>query len=996
MNSFFRAAALTFTLIASAVAQPATVKLDPYPETPATPPEKAEAGFRVLDGFEMQLLAAEPLLTDPVAIAYDEFGRAYVAEMNDYPYTDKARHIPSRENPTDAPIGKVRVLEDSDNDGSFDKSTVLADGLSWPTGVACWKGGVYVIATPHLHYFKDTDGDGVADVRRKIYTGFRKLNVQAVINTAIWGLDHRIYFSGSTNGGELRKEAAPELEPLHMSRHDLSLDPVTETLSLESGYGRFGNTFDDYGNRFICNIRNPALHIVMPLQHAQRNPHLPATDLREDIAQFGEFLPVYRISPPEAWRTERAERWSREEPDRHPSTELVSAGAVTSSAGITIYRGDAYPGIYRGQLFVADVSSNLFYRLVLAPAGVTFKATRVDDKADFVASKDVWFRPVNLVNAPDGCLHVLDMYREAIEHPWSIPEDIHARIDLERGRDRGRIYRLAPPGFVRRPTPRLGDLSTTGLVALLAHENAWHRETAHRLLFERQDSAALGPLRALLAESGNPLGRIHALWSLAGLDALSGDEIMASLQDPSPAVREHAVRLAEPFALKHQGAAKRLANALRDPENRVRFRAVLSAAPQADEEHFLKNLKTLAREDGDDPWFKTAILASSTEIAGELLVDLMNPRSKPASRALLRDLASTVGARNDSSEVEAAMRALADPDGSPPETRVAVASGLAEGLQRERLNLFRVASDLEIGSDFKESILTDAKRVVTGASQPLDLRATALQIFRFTSFEEAVVVYAALLAPEVAPELQSAAIRSLSAFPESRVAEILVEAWPRLSPQVRLQALESLLTRPERLAPLLDAVEARIVSPHLITRARQDFLTNHDDPAIAAKAKTLFAAGARPREEIIARYRDAVTGKRESAEAGHRIYQLVCFACHKSGDEGISELGPNLSTVRQWDREQLLVNILDPNREISPAFIEYLIEKTDDSVVSGAVLNETGAAVLLRLSDGSRKWEYRRDIKSMVDTGMSLMPEGLEAVITPEQMADLVAYLTRP
>jgi glucose/arabinose dehydrogenase len=174
------------------------------PSAPPTPAHEAAKAFRVLDGFRMDLLAAEPMVASPVAITYDENGRAYVCEMRDYPYTDKAHHRRNQENPTDEAIGSVRLLEDTDGDGVFDKSTVFADGLSWPTGVACWKGGVFVAATPDIWYLKDTDGDGKADIRRKIFTGFRKFNVQSVMNSLVWGLDNHIHGAGSSNGGQIR------------------------------------------------------------------------------------------------------------------------------------------------------------------------------------------------------------------------------------------------------------------------------------------------------------------------------------------------------------------------------------------------------------------------------------------------------------------------------------------------------------------------------------------------------------------------------------------------------------------------------------------------------------------------------------------------------------------------------------------------------------------------------------------------------------------------
>jgi putative membrane-bound dehydrogenase-like protein len=326
---------------------------------------------------------------------------------------------------------------------------------------------VFVAATPDIWYFKDTDGDGKADVRRKVFTGFRKFNVQSVMNTLVWGLDNRIYGAGSSNGGEIRPADKPDAKPMVMGRNDFRFDPATEEFELLSGGARFGGTFDDWGHRFLCDIRNPAQQVMLPLRYLARNPFVAVGSTLNDTAEAGDQLPVYRISEPEPWRVLRAKRWAGERDIVMPRSELVGAGVVTSSSGVTCYRGAAYPEKYYGNVFVCECAGNLFYRLELTPDGPTFKAKRVDGKAEMVASTDNWFRPVNFVNAPDGTLHVVDMYRENIEHPWSIPDDIHAAVDLESGRDRGRIWRLTPPNFKTPKPPHLGSANTAELVANL-------------------------------------------------------------------------------------------------------------------------------------------------------------------------------------------------------------------------------------------------------------------------------------------------------------------------------------------------------------------------------------------------------------------------------------------------------------------------------------------------------------------------------------------------
>ncbi|MBW8883549.1 MAG: dehydrogenase [Planctomycetia bacterium] len=519
---------IAFLLVASAV-----FAAEPFPRVPPTRPEKAEATFEVQHGFRMELIAAEPLVADPVDLAYDEDGRAYVVEMRDYPYPEE-----KNAQPTVFP-GTVRLLEDTDGNGKFDKATIFADQLAWPTSVCCYKGGVFVAAAPDIWYFKDTDGDRKANVRRKVFTGFSRYNVQAIMNSLRWGLDNKIYGSASGNGGTIRHAERPDDPVIQLTRRDFRFDPVTEKIEAISGGERYGACFDDWGNRFLCNIRNPVQHVVLPLHYLQRNPHLIVPSVIHDCAESGDQLRVYRLSPPEAWREYRAQRWALEGANM-PRSELIGAGYWTSSSGVCVYRGGAYPEPFRGNVFIGEVAGNLIHRQILERDGVTFKSRRADEDTEFVRSTDNWFRPVNFVNAPDGTLTVLDMYRETIEHPWSIPDDIKAQLDLSSGNDRGRLYRLTPPGFSKRNPPNLANCTTMELVAHLENLNSWYRETAQRLLFERQDKAAVKQLERLVRD-GLPLqSRIHALYLLQSLDSLSDSVLLEALdQEPQTQRASH-------------------------------------------------------------------------------------------------------------------------------------------------------------------------------------------------------------------------------------------------------------------------------------------------------------------------------------------------------------------------------------------------------------------------------------------------------------------------
>ncbi len=963
---------------------------DKLPTVPPTSPREASATFRVLDGFRMDLIASEPLVSSPVAMTYDENGRAYVCEMRDYPYTDKARHRPGQENPGDQPIGRIRLLRDETGDGVFDTATVFAETLSWPTGVACWKGGVFIAATPDLWYCKDTDGDGVADVREKVLTGFRKLNVQAVMNNLAWGLDNRIHGAGGSNGGRILSGDQPDANPVTMGRADFCLDPVARTFELTSGGARFGGSFDDWGNRFLCNIRNPAQHVILPLRYLERNASFAAPASLHDMAESGDQLPVHPISPPEPWRVLRAQRWSGERDINMPRSELVGAGVVTSASGITRYRGSAYPEEYREMVFVAECAGNLFYRLRLTPDGVTFKATRVDDDTEMVASTDNWFRPVNFCNAPDGTLHVLDMYRENIEHPWSIPEDIHAAVDLEAGREMGRIWRLTPPGFKAGIPPRLGEADGAALVATLEHPDAWWRETAQRLLFERQDHSVIPALRNLAIRSRLPLARLHALWTLEGLGALSPDDLLAGLRDPASGVREHSVRLSEGH-LEATAVLDAILRLAQDEDPRVRFQTAFTLGECRDPQA-LDALAAIAKRDATDPWIRAAVLSSVAETSAPLLTRLLADTAftaEEASADLLRDLAGLLGARGQLPEMVAPFATSSDPDHTA--MRIVV-DGIGAGLKRSGKSLRRAGFTGE-AARVADEILDEANRIAVDPAQALATRCDAIRLLSFDEFTQIETSLATLLEPAQPQEIQIAAIRTLGSFPSPKVAPLLLARWSAQTPAVRNEVITSMIGVRSRALPLLEAVERGLIPASQIPFPQRRLLGLHPDPKVKELAGKFFGDSAPgPRGEVIERYRSALEEKGDP-ERGRQVFEATCIACHRAGEIGIGEIGPNLANVRAWSPEQILINTLDPNREVASNFLAYTVETRDGRSAFGMIAEESAASLTLKRPDGVAETILRRDIASITGSGLSLMPEGLEATIPPKSMADLIAFL---
>lgn len=966
------------------------------PRVPPTPPQEAAKTFRVLDGFRMDLLAAEPHVASPVAMCYDENGRAYVCEMRDYPYTNKEQHKPNQENPTDQPIGRVRLLEDTDDDGVFDKSTVFAEGLSWPTGVACWKGGIFVAATPDVWYLKDHDGDGIAEERRKVLTGFRKLNVQAVMNNLVWGLDNRIHGAGGTNGGQIRPGDQPDAKPAVLTRNDFRIDPTTGELELLAGGARFGGSFDDWGNRFLCNIRNPAQHIVLPSRYLARNKLLAARSALHDMAEAGDQLPVYRISPPELWRDLRAKRWSGERDIAMPRSELVGAGVVTSSSGVTSYRGTAYPEKYRGNIFVCESASNLFYRLQLTPEGVTFKAARVDGPVEMVASTDNWFRPVNFVNAPDGTLHVLDMYRENIEHPWSIPEDIHAAVDLESGRDYGRIWRLTPPDFTPIAPPRLGAMTVVELVPLLEHPQAWYRETAQRLLFERQDVDSVALVRAFLRNTQSPLGRLHALWTLHGLQTLTPQDLLFTLFDRQAEVREHAVRLAEAFAQDANIAAALQARA-HDPAIRVRFQTAFTIGDFLSSPAMLESLAAIARKDASDTWVRTAILSSTVDTSGQLLALLLQDaelRQSESAAPLLRELASLIGAKGDPADIAQALTPFATTAGADS-ALIDICRGIGEGLKRSGKSL-RSGSRFKPADQIVDGVLSQSAMTAADRDQPIADRVKAIMLLAYDDFRIVRERLAPLLEPMEPQEVQRAAVAALASFADAEVASLILQNWRTYSPAVREDVITAMLGVRTRSLPLLQAIDAGSIPASQIPFAQRRLLNQSPIPAVKELAnKHWGTVTSGPRKAVIERYQPSLT-ENGNVQRGRVVFDRACVNCHRLGEYGSKEVGPNLATVRAWNPEQLLINIFDPNREVAPAFSAYTLETTEGRVLFGLMIDDGPNSVTLKRPDSTVETVLRRDIESLASTGMSVMPENLETLVSVDELPHLLAFLKSP
>ena len=955
---------------------------------PAVEPADALATFEVAAGFSLELVAAEPLVSDPVDACFDARGRMFVAEMHGYPYSHETRkQQPKIRGKKDA--GIIRLLEDTNNDGRFDRSQVFADQLSWVTSVCCYKTGVFAIAPPHLYFLNDTNGDGKADTREIVASGFSKRNVQAVANNLEWGLDNYIYLAMARAGGKLSRNGKPLIDP---GNRDLKLNPLTRELRAVDGGSQVGHCVDDFGNRFICSNSNHIQHVAWRSADLSRRPLAQPPAIVRNIAKEGGAAPVFRRSPAEPWRIVRTRRRAHDPKfnKRLPATELVPIGFFTSATGLTVYRGDAFPSTFQNNVFIGDVGGNLVHRKFLKSNGISFTAQRADAGREFIASTDTWFRPVNFVNGPDGNLYLLDMYRETIEHPVSIPEDIKAHVDLQSGDDRGRVYRIvAPKSVPAKMRSNLAAANTTELIEALDSTNGWSRETAQRLLVEQQNSTAANEIRSRLRQHPQlrltDRGMIHMLWTLRGLDTngLNADDLLWAFDQPSSNVREQAILLATPD-LTNTAINKWLMKFVANPDLKLRCRALLALVERGAETPLDLLAQTGLNATNTDE--QTAVLICAGDRLAGLLQQLLQRKGTPSSAGFFRRAARQVGFTADEVELVNVLSDCFRQSSPGPDVLQSLNAGLE---QRGRSIGEILLSHGELQSAAMD-YFSNAARTASDKNQPLPARLKAIQTMSCADAETAKKSLAAFLEPTVSVVIQQAAIDAFSRQKDATVADELIDRWRGFSPAIRIQVTQVLTSRRAWSGRLIQAVESKQIRKNQLGPSAVSLLKSHPDRGIREKSRALFQSSNSTRATVVSSYTKKLGDG--NADRGFNVYEKHCAVCHRSGHKG-KQLGPDLVSVKNKSEQDLLVAILDPNRDALPQYHVYNAVTDSGQVVSGMLAAESNTVLTFQLADGKSKTIKRSALENLVATATSLMPEGLEKEISPAQMSDLLAFL---
>ena len=951
--------------------------------------EKAEdalSSFQVKPGFRVELVAAEPLLRDPVALAFDENGRMFVVEYPEY-----NQQFAKDKQPV---TGSVRMLEDTDGDGQYDKSTVFVSDLAAPSAVACYNGGLFVAAAPDLLFCKDTDGDGTADTREVVFTGFRRLEnrTDPSLNTLLWGLDNRFHACTSYSGSEVRAVKHPGEPARSIRNRGFLFDPRTQRFDLSSGGGQHGLAIDDWGQEFLCSNSSPVKMLMYDDRYLARNPYLKAPAPAVEITEGGKHTQLFRISPEEYWRQERT-RLRNEGKFRGSNEGGKSSGFFTAATGVTIYRGDAWPAEYRGSVFVGEPANNLVFRGQLEPEGVGLVARRADAGREFLASTDTRFRPVQFANGPDGNLYVIDMNRDLIEGAMFLPPELLKKVNVNGGDQRGRIYRIVRENFEQSSLPQLGKATTAELVRLLAHRNGWHHDTAARLIYERQDQSAVPLLKQLAAESDYPVARMTALYALEGLEALNEASLLRALKDDVSEVRVHALRLAEQRVQESKALRDQLLAMGEDPALKVRYQLAFSLGELKPSMERNAVLASLAMRDGQDQWMELAILSSLAEGAGTVfqrLAGVHTYRQTKMGTRMLTALARQTGAAGHLQEMEVVLNSLMKWSNAQEQQAAVLLTLLAaqpEKTRRTFLNRHRASLKPIMGR-----VLEEAREVAIDTRLPVKQRLTAIERLGFAPYAEVRDVFSELLEPQQVNPVQVAAIVQLGQFPEQEIAALLISGWPKMTPDLRTKAAETLLSRAAWSGALIDAIEAGSIGRGDLSPARVDLLKQHPDKRLADRVKQLYAdRSLARRDEVVQQYQSALKTDGDVV-SGKAVFKKVCSACHRLEGVGTA-VGADLKAIRDRGKAGVLLHILDPNREVKPQYMSYTLVLESGQVLSGMIADESVNSITVRKPDGTSTTVLRINIEEIRSSGLSFMPEGLEKQLDQRAMADLLAYL---
>ncbi len=977
--------------------------IDQKPD-PSKTPEKSQACFQIEPGSRIELVAAEPLVLDPVWIDFDHRGRMFVAEYSDYPIGPVKAD--GTEDPVAAAMSKIVMLEDIDGDGRMDKRTVFADHLKFCHSFMPLMGGILAGAQTEIVFLKDTDGDNVADVREVWFDGFAPAHPQMQIGCPQWGMDNWIYLTYAPGNVRCRRPGFETADPVALPRQDMRFDPVTMKFETVSGMGQFGNTVDNDGNRFFSTNRNPIMMEMISESVGKRNPFAIISPRHVDVGPSCGDTKVFPL-------VNMKSNW------------LAHAGTHTSACGVTAYRGDLWDTSFQHSVFVCEPVGHLVTRSIVASQtnSAALTATRARPDADFLASNDTWFRPASLRTGPEGALYLADMYRMWVEHPKFLPPEIAAQIDWRAGDDKGRIWRIVPETTAKTIQPYVSSDDLQQITNMLRDTNGWRRQTAQRQLIERlsvrvNDTTAIGDekvsqaerestidsLRKLLLPDESAITKHHVLHTLQGIGSLSDNDLLIGFGDADPGVRKAAAVLAMLSPSSNADLRNAAAKLIDDTDPPVKFAALQNLA-NVPSETLSQSSELVRSEIWADTWFKNAAMSIANERA-LWLIEILKQRSSVksvhelTSGTLLAELATAIAAKGDESEVAALLNMSAAAETTEVDVS-AIVLGFEKGAKRNQgplpyrsLSSLLEAPPVEMQNDAvaTQKRILKVVSVVSDPASPVSVRAAAMRLLAVVKRGDFIEEIPNLLAADQSQLIQQATISIIREFGIAEAMPVVLSGLQTLTPDARKDAASLLLLRPESTIELLTRMRAGQIAPAIVDiDQRLRLLQDRNETVRLLAAEVFGGVVSANRKEVADKYQPAIS-LAASRDRGAIVFEKTCSKCHKVNGKG-HNVGPDISDTRNRSRDALLYDILDPNRRVDPQFSEYVVVTTDGRTFNGLLMSDSGDQIVLRQAEGKVQTVDRADIDELQATNKSLMPEGIEKDVSVEQMADLLEFL---
>ena len=935
--------------------------------------------FEVEPGISLQLIASEPLVIDPVAFTFDEYANMYVVEHRGYPDPAEGGQPTKKD-------GRIAKLIDFDQDGIYDQRAEYALDFTYPNGIMYWKGGVFVTCAPDIFYLKDTTGDGQADIRKVVLTGFHDTKTAQIrMSHPTLGLDSWIYITGGLNGGNITSPEHPERDPVIYQTGDGRFNPETFKFEVTGGKSQFGLTIDPFGRRFGCSNRHPVQHIVIEPQSLARNPFLPHSETIQNVSKVQEEAVVYPISGASVTA------------DFIP--KLIGRshqGTFTAASGLLIY-SDAGLGVgNQGNAFICESAQSLVQSQTVHQNGVSFTSKISNMGSEFLASRDEWFRPVFLGHGPLPGLYIADMRRKVIDHPSYVPEAIRADLDFESGRDEGRIYRLVATDLIA-SSPVIDGENLSEIQDLLTSRWEWQRALAFRIIVERKDTSLSKHLRHFVAEAPLIESKVRSLWLLHLLGTLDEKTLIKALQHHHSLVREQAVQIISLMPNVSKQITRQLLQLGDDSDHRVRFLTSLALGSYDNAQSALSSI--LAR-DGADDWSRVAALSSIGPQIEEFLHVFQNQKilDLNAYGLVMQDLGVMLA--NGSSHAACQMLFSSILDAPDQFTwKIPAILGLVQGFSSRpgHENTDPITSLLgdtgSVSEDLFSQFLKQTLAIISSEQYSLDLRRQAILLLGYTSKQIGLDHLYQLMKEDSAPAIKSTIVEALTSQNESTFSGWLVsdQNWPSFSPQIRSQIIMALLSRRSHSKILLHAIKKGTVLPTDISASDRERLMRHEDKEIAHLSNELFKdLEGGDRIEIYNKYK--VQWKEGHAKNGVEIFKRACAICHTYAGQG-GQVGPDLTGVKNQPAEALLLHTLVPNYEVYPIYQAMTLQLQSGETKIGWIKSETEHALTICTAAGKEENLLKSNIKLMKNTGRSLMPEGFENSISSAEMNDLITYL---